>query len=94
MYFSEPTTLEGRVKLNLNLSNYETKGVLKNAIGINTSNSAKKVDLVNSKSNVDRLDINDLKSVPISLNNLKSKVDKSDIEKLVTVNVDLRKSCP
>ena len=36
----------------------------------------KKKDLANSKSNVDKLDIDKLKNVPINLSNLKSEADK------------------
>ena len=42
---------------------------------------AKKVDLANLKSNVDKLDIDKLKKFPINLKNLKSKVDKLDVDK-------------
>ena len=40
---------------------------------------------------VDKLDIDELKTVPSSLNSLKSKVGKADVDKLVTVPVDLKK---
>ena len=52
---------------------------------------AKKVDLANLKSNVDKLDPDKLKNVPRGLSNLKSKVDKLDVDKLVPVPVDLIK---
>ena len=52
---------------------------------------AKKVDLASLKSNVDKLDIDQLKNVPTNLSNLKSKVDKLDVDKLVPVPVDLSK---
>ena len=42
---------------------------------------AKKVDLANLKSNVDKLDIDKLKKLPTNLKNLKSKVDKLDADK-------------
>ena len=51
----------------------------------------KKVDLVNLKSIVDKLDIDKLKNVPTNLSNLKSKVDKVDVDKLVRLPVDLSK---
>ena len=57
----------------LDLLNYATKVDLKNATGVNTSNFAKKADLANLNSNVDKLDIDKLKNVPTNLNNLKSK---------------------
>ena len=50
-YFPEPKSLEGRVKVELDLSNYATKADFKNATG---------VELANLKSNVDKLDIDKL----------------------------------
>ena len=47
--------------------------------------------LGNSKSDVDKLDIDKLKNAPIILSNLKSKVDKLDVDKLLPVPDDLSK---
>ena len=44
-YFPERKPFERRVKAEFDLSNYEKKGDLKNATGIDTSKLAKKVDL-------------------------------------------------
>ena len=90
-YSPEPKYLGGKVKVELDLSNYATKTDLKNATGIDTSSFAKKVDLANLKSNVDKLDIDKLKNVPTNLSNLKSKVDKLDVDKLIPAPVDLSK---
>ena len=57
-YFPKPKSLGGRVKVELDLSNYATKADLKNATG-----------LANLKSNVDKLDIYKLKNVPTDLSN-------------------------
>ena len=73
------------------MSNYATKADLKTAIGVNTSKCTKEVDLVNLKSNVSKLDIDELKNVPTDLSNLKSKVDKFAVNKLVPVFDDLSK---
>ena len=54
------------------MSNYATKAVLKSDL----------------KSDLDKLDIEKLKTVP---SNLKSKVDKLDVDKLEPVPVDLSK---
>ena len=89
-YFREQKYLGRRVKVELDLSNYATKVDLRNATGVDTSKIAKKVDLANSKSNVDKLDIDKLKKFTINLSNLKTKVDKLD-DKLVPVPVDLSK---
>ena len=61
----------------------------KNATGVDTSKFAKKVDLDNLKSDVDKLDTDKLKNVPTNLSNLKSEVDKLDADELVPVLVDL-----
>ena len=90
-YFPEPKSLGGRVKVELDLSNYATKSNLKKATGFDTSKFAKKVHLVNLKSNVDKLDIDKLENVPTNFSNLKSKVDKLDVDILVPVPVDLSK---
>ena len=90
-YFPEPKSSGGRVKVELDLSNYATKADLKNATGVDTSKFVKKTDLANLKSDVDKLDIDELKNVPSNLNNLKSKVDKLDADKLALVSLNLSK---
>ena len=67
------------------MSNCATKTDLKNPIGVHTSPFAKKTDLANLKSDVDKLDVDKLKNVPSGLNNLKSKIYKLDVDKLVPV---------
>ena len=90
-YFPELKSSGGRVKVELDLSNYAKKADLKNAAGVDTSQFAKKVDLANLKSNVDKLKIDKLKNVPNNLTNLKSQVDKLYGNKLVPVSVYLSK---
>ena len=90
-YFPAPKYLGGKVKFELDLSNFATKTDLKNATGIDTSSFAEKVNLANLKSNVDKLDIDKLKIIPTNLSNLKSKTDKIDVDKLVPFFVDLSK---
>ena len=60
-YFPEPNSFGGRVKVELDLSNYATKANLKTTAVLDTSKFTKKVDLANLKSNVDKLDIGKLK---------------------------------
>ena len=73
------------MKVELDLSHYARKTELKNSIVV------EKVVFAHLKSNVDKLNIDKLKNVPINLSNLKSKVDKLDVDKLVPVPVDLSK---
>ena len=75
-YFPKPKCLGANVKVELDLPNYATKSDLKNATGISTSEFAKKTDLANLKSGVDKLDTNELENVPSCLISLKSKIDK------------------
>ena len=56
-YFLEPKSLEGRVKVELDLSNYARKSDLKKATRVDTSSFAKKTDLTGLKSEIDKLDI-------------------------------------
>ena len=81
----------GDINVKVDLSNDATKTDLKNATGIDTPKLATKSDLVSLKAEVNKLDIDKLKSVPTNLSNLKSKVDKLDIGKLETTPVDLSK---
>ena len=66
-YFPEPKTFGGKVKVELDLSNYATKADLKNATGVDTSIFVKQVDLESLKSNVDKLDIGKLRNVSRNL---------------------------
>ena len=60
-YFPKPKSLGANIKVELDLSNYVTKADLKNATGVNTFNFAKKTELANLKSDVDKLDIDKFK---------------------------------
>ena len=58
-YFPKPKFFGANVKVELGLS--AAKADLKNATGANTSDFAKKTEIVNLKSDVDKLDIDKLK---------------------------------
>ena len=66
-YFPKPNSLGANVKVELDLSNYATKTDLKNATVVDTSCFTKKTDLANLKSDVDKLDIDELENVPMIL---------------------------
>ena len=90
-YFPESKSSGGRVKVDLDLSNYGTKADFENARGVDTSKFAKNVDLACLKSEVHKLEIDELQNVKTSLNSLKSKEDKLDIGKLEFISFDLSK---
>ena len=60
--FQNPKFLEANVKVELDLSNYETKTDLKNATGVDMLDFVKKTDLANLKLDLDKLDIDKLKN--------------------------------
>ena len=66
-YFPEPKSSGGKVIVELDLPNYETRADLKNATSVDTLKFAQKVDLANLKSNVDKLDNDKLENVPSGL---------------------------
>ena len=62
-YFPNRKSLGANVQVHLELSNYATKSDSKNATGVDTSDFAKKTDLANLKSDVDKLDTDKLTNV-------------------------------
>ena len=91
-YFPKPyEPFGGDINVKVDLSNYATKADIKNVTHVDSSNFALKTNLVNLKTEVDKLDINKLKGLPNNLSNLKTKVDKLDIGKLAPVPADLSK---
>ena len=58
--FPKPKSLGVNVKVKLDLPHYATNTDLKNATGVDKSDFAKKTGLPYVKSNIDKLDINEL----------------------------------
>ena len=80
-YFSKPYgPFGGDINVKVDLSNYLTKTDLKNISHIDVSSYALKSNLASLKTEVDKLDIDKLKPVPVDLANL-SNVVKNDVIK-------------
>ena len=62
-------------------TNYATKTDLKNATGVDTSQLASKSDLASLKAEVDKIDVDKLKTVPVDLSKL-SNVANNVVKKL------------
>ena len=88
-YFPKPhEPFWGDIDAKVYLSNYATKSDVKSATGIDTSTLPAKCCFTSLKVEANKLDIEELKSVPTNLSNLKSKVDKLNIGKLEITSVD------
>ena len=80
-YIPKPLrNFEGNIKVKVDLSNYATKTDLKNVTHVDTSNFALKTNLANLKTEVDKLDADKLKTVPVDLSKL-SNVAKNEVVK-------------
>ena len=74
-YFLKRKFLRANVKVQLNLSNYATKSDLRNARDVDTLYFAKKTDLADLKSDLDKLDIDKLRNRPSNLSRLQNKLN-------------------
>ena len=79
-YFPPYRSSGGGIKVELDLSNYVTKTDLKNVTHVDVSSFASKTSLASLKTEVDQLDIDELKVVPTDLSKL-SNVVKNDVVK-------------
>ena len=82
-YFPKPfRSFGGNINVKVDLSNYATKADIKNISHVDTSSFALKTNLASLKTEVDKLDIDKLASVPVDLSKL-SDVVKNDVVKKV-----------
>ena len=69
------------IKVKTDLSNYATKTNIKNITHVDTSNFGSKTNLANLKTEVNKLDIGKLKTVPVDLSKLSNVVKNEVIKK-------------
>ena len=83
-YFPKPyDPFGGSIRVKVDLSNYATKTDLKKATRIDTSNQALKSNLAKLKAEIDKIDIDKLKTVPTDLSKLSNVVDNEVVKKSV-----------
>ena len=81
-YFHKPyEPFGGDIDVKVDLSNYAIKVDLKNATGIDTSKLAAKFDLASLKAEVDQIDVDKIKTVPIDLSKLNNVVNNEVVKK-------------
>ena len=73
-FFSRSRRFRRNIKVKLDLSNYPTKTDLKNVTHVDPSSFASKTNLASLKTEIDKLDVEKLKTVPTDLSKLANKV--------------------
>ena len=84
-YFPPYNNFSNNIKVGLDLSNYATKDDVKNITHVDVSSYATKTNLAALKTEVDKIDIDELKTVPDDLAKL-SNVVKNEVVKKITYN--------
>ena len=83
-YFLKPYELfGGGINVKIDLSNYATKKDIKNISHVDTSSFALKSNLAGPKTEVDKLDIGKLTTVPVDLSKLSDLVKNEVVKKTV-----------
>ena len=86
-YFHKPfRNVGGNINVKVDLSNYATKTGIKNISHVDTSSFALKTNLVNRKTEVDKLGIDKLATVPVDLSKLSNVVKMTLLKKLCMIN--------
>ena len=76
----------GNINVKVDLSNYATKTDLKNVTHVATSNFDLKTNLASLKTEVDKLDIDELAPVLVDLSKLSDVVKNNVVKKLFMIN--------
>ena len=86
-YFPKPNeSFGGDINVKVDLSNYATILDLKNVAGIDLSKLATKSNLASLKAEVDKIDVDKLKYVPIYLSKLSNLIKNEVVKKLCMIN--------
>ena len=81
-HFSKPNEpFGGDINVKVDLSNYAAKTNFKSGIRIDTSKVALKLYLANLKVEVDKIDVDKLKTVPVDLSKLSNVVNNDVVRK-------------
>ena len=80
-YYPPYKRSSNNIKVELDLTNYATKTDLKNITHVDVSNSASKTSLAALKTEVDKIDVNKLKTAPVDLVKLTNTIDNDLVKK-------------
>ena len=84
-YYPPRKSSSNKIKVELDLSNYATKDDVKNKTHVDVSNYATKTNLASLKTEVDKIDVDKLKTVPDDLAKLSNVVKNEVVKKLILV---------
>ena len=86
-YFPKPyEPFGGDINVKVDLSNYATKADVKNISHVDTSSFALKTNLANLKTEVDKLDIDKLMTVPVDLSKLGDVLKMMLLKRMYMIN--------
>ena len=80
-YYPPYKSSSNNIKVELDLTNYATKTALKNITHVDVSSSASKTNLAALKTEVDKIDTDKLKTVPVDLAKLTNAVENDLVKK-------------
>ena len=81
-YFPKPhKTFGENINVRADLPNYATKTDLKDATGVDTSKLATKSDLASLKAEIDKIDVDKLKTAPADLSKISNVVNNEVVKK-------------
>ena len=82
-YYPPYKSSSNNINVELDLSNYATKNDLKNITHVDVSSFASKTNLASLKTDVDKIDVDKLKTVPVDLAKLTNAVENGLVKKSV-----------
>ena len=82
-YYPPHKSSSNKIKVELDLTNYAKKTDLKNITHVDVSSFASKTSLAALKTEVDKIDVNNLKTAPVHLAKLTNAIDNDLVKKTV-----------
>ena len=84
-YYPPYKSSSNNIKVELDLANYATKDDVKNITHVDVSSFASKTNLAALKTEVDKIDVDKLKTVPVDLAKLSNVVNDDVVKKLIII---------
>ena len=84
-YYPPCKSSSNNIKVELDLSNYATKNIVKNITHVDVISFASKTNLAALKTEVDKIDTDKLKTTPTDLANLTNGIENDLVKKLFIV---------